>query len=61
MDENKDKRAVEPRVDLAQEQETSAALHEARELLESARNAKRRFMALPKADREALLRFLRGL
>ena len=26
-----------------------------------AEEAKRRFMALPKADREALLRFLRGL
>ena len=45
MDENKDKQTNEPLVALAQEQETSAALREARELLESARNAKRRFMA----------------
>jgi nitrogen-specific signal transduction histidine kinase len=45
MDENKDKQAAEPLMDMAQEQETGAALREARELLESARNAKRRFMA----------------
>jgi nitrogen-specific signal transduction histidine kinase len=45
MDENKDKQAGEPLMEMAQEQETSAALREARELLESARNAKRRFMA----------------
>ncbi len=37
--------AIESFVDVTQAHETGAALHEARELLESARNAKRRFMA----------------
>jgi nitrogen-specific signal transduction histidine kinase len=45
MDENIAKQAAEHPMDMPQEQETSAALREARELLESARNAKRRFMA----------------
>ncbi|MBI5895735.1 MAG: hypothetical protein HZB24_06950 [Desulfobacterales bacterium] len=45
MDKSEVKQAIESFVDVTQAHETSAALREARELLESARNAKRHFMA----------------